>query len=127
VITQATENVNFYESQEDIGSAQPYAVVGTQELTAIIRRFVAWATKIAAHPELAKSLGEANTSHIVLATSFRTAVRNSERDGTFPNVVLPSSTFTVAMKLMEISRQLDPRLGELLADECRKWEEDSPA
>jgi hypothetical protein len=109
---QSTNNINFYEALTDIGVTKPYAVISAEELTAVVRRFVAWARMVATHPDLAQSLGDENTAHIVLATSFRIAVRQSKQDGIFPNVVLPARKFKAGMELITVSRQLEPEIGD---------------
>ncbi|MFT3892728.1 MAG: hypothetical protein QM730_13945 [Anaerolineales bacterium] len=122
--TQTTGKVNFYEAQKDIGVAQPYAVISMDELSSMIKRFVSLATMIATHPDVASSLDDTSTSHIMSATYLRRAVKNSEQGGIFPNVVLPASRFETAMNLIKISQELDPEIMRLMAYESQKWEED---
>jgi hypothetical protein len=122
--TQSPNNVNFYETPQDIGVMEPYAIMSAEELTKIIKRFVSWATMMATHPDLAESLGEEGTAHIRLATSFRAVVKESERAHTFPNIVLSTREFTAAMTLINVSQELEPGIHEMIIYESQKWEKD---
>lgn len=122
--TQSVNNIHFYEAATDIGARTPYAVMNAEDLTTVARRFVLWATMVATHPDLAQSLGDESKAHILLATSFYTAVRKSEQDGIFPNVILPEQKFTAAMELIRVSRQLPPEILQMIAYESQKWEEE---
>ena len=121
---QAENNVNFYDSLQDIGVKEPYAVLPAEEITRIIKRFVSWAAMIASHRDLAKSFGEESTAPIKLATDLRSAVAQSMQKNTFPNVALPSQKLTAALTLMSTSRQLEPVFAELIAREDQRWDEE---
>lgn len=124
--SQPDNNIHFYESRQDIGITAPYAVIDAQELNSIIKRFVSWASMIATHPNLAKSLGEASKTHIELATALRLAMKDAIRKQIFPRIVFPEHKLTTATTLMKMSRQLDPEIDKLILYEIQKWEEDYP-
>ncbi len=121
---QAIDNVYFFESEKDIRGGRPYASLSEQELTRLIQMFVLWAAMLATHPKEAESFGDASTSHIMLATDLRTAVKKARKQNAYPNVVLQTHTYMAAMTLMRQSRALEPEFCNLLAAEHRKWELD---
>ena len=122
MITPAASKVNFYETYAEIETAGPYAVMPSQELASILKRFVSWATVIATHPEVAEIFGKSSTAHIKLATDLRLVIQNAIRLGTYPNVVLPSRKFKTVMMLSRISRILEPEIPEILGNEVREEE-----
>jgi hypothetical protein len=121
---QAITNIHFYESRQEIGVTEPYAILPAEEMVKTIKRFVSWATMIATHPDLAKLFGEESTAPIQLATDLRAALNEARLKNTYPNVVLPTRKFTAAMTLMSTSRQLEPVFAEMLAREDQRWPED---
>jgi hypothetical protein len=120
MIIPATNKVNFYETCMEIGIVEPYGSIPSQELALTIKRFVFWAGMIATHPKIAEIFGEASTSHIKLATDLRLAIKNALKQGTFPNVVLPSRKFTTAMTLSRISKLMEAEIPEIIQmeNEC---------
>lgn len=122
--TQSDHNVNFFESQMDIGVSKPYAVISAYELTAVIRRFVSWAAIVAKQPNLREILGDASTAHIKLATDLRAAIKKSVKEGFYPNVVLPIRKFTTTMTLLKVSRALESEIGGIIVYESQRWEEE---
>lgn len=124
-----TGNVYFFETQKDIEVSGPYATIRAEELGAVIQRFASWGTMIVTHPKLAESLGDAGAAHITMTTDIWMAITKAQDEKTYPNIILPMHTFTTAMRVMSISRVVvrQPEFGEMLADETRKWEANSPA
>jgi hypothetical protein len=121
---RSTDNVYFFDSETDIRGSRPYASISEEELTRLIQRFVSWAAILATHPKLAESFGDASTAHIMLATDLRMAVKKSRQENVYPNVVLITQKFEAAMKLMTISRAMEPEFAGLIAGENQRWEED---
>jgi hypothetical protein len=126
---QSKVNVHFFESRKDIDVSGPYATISAEELGAVTRRFASWRDMLTTHPRLAESLGDASTAHIALATDLELAIMESRRENTYPNIILPMGKFTTAMTVMRLSRTvvLEPEFGEMLAEENRKWEANTPA
>jgi hypothetical protein len=84
---------------------------------------------LSSHAQSAGPLGDASRAQIKLSTDLQLAVLQSQRESTYPNVILPMDTFTAAMTVMKLSRTmvLEPEFAEMLAEESRKWETDSAA
>ncbi len=120
MITPAASKVNFYETYREIGTVEPYAVVSTQEVASILKRFVSWAAIIATHLEVAEIFGKSSTAHIKLATDLRLVIKNAIQRGTYPNVVLPSRKFKIVMMLSRMSQALEPEIPEILEKEPRE-------
>jgi hypothetical protein len=120
MITPVASKVNFYETYEEIEKVRPYALMPTQELASILKRFMSWAAIIATHPEVADIFGKSSTAPIKLATDLRLVIKNAIRRGTYPNVVLPSRKFKTVMTLSRISRILEPEIPEILEIEVRE-------
>jgi hypothetical protein len=121
---RSTDNVYFFDSENDVRGSRPYASLSQEELASLIQRFVSWAGILATHPKLAESFGDASTAHIMLATDLRMAMKKSRQDNVYPNVVLPTQKFKAAMKLATISRAMEPEFAALIAGENQMWEED---
>jgi hypothetical protein len=117
MISPPSSTVKFYETTTEIGEVEPYAVISHQELESIIGRFISWAAIIATHPEVADIFGESNTVHIRLATDLRLGIKNSFRDGTYPNVVLPRRKFTTVITVSRISLRMEQELHQLFEKE----------
>jgi hypothetical protein len=120
----STGNVYFFETQQDIDVSGPYATISVEELTSMVHRFVSWAAMVATHPEIAESFGEVSTIHIKLATDLRMAVKRSRQEHAYPNVVLPMQKFKAAMKLLTLTRAIEPGFAGLIAGENQMWDED---
>jgi hypothetical protein len=116
----AANRVYLYETNKDIETMEPYAVIQSQELASILKRFVSWAAVIATHPEVAEIFGKSSTAHIKLATDLRLVIKNALKLGTYPNVVLPSRKFMTVMTLSKISQLLEPEIPEFSEKEV--WE-----
>lgn len=120
----STSNVYFFESQKDVELSGPYATISAEELEAVTRRFSIWKVMLSSHARSAGPLGDASRAQIRLSTDLQMAILQSQRESTYPNVILPMDTFITAMAVMKLSRTvvLEPEFGEMIAEETRKWE-----
>jgi hypothetical protein len=84
--------VKLYETLEEIRLSEPYAIEEAEELLRVFSYFVAWAQITAAHPELAARFYEP-TAHIRLATDLRKALKFSQENRLYPNIVLPKGKY----------------------------------
>jgi hypothetical protein len=121
-------NVYFFESQKDVELSGPYAMISAEELEAVTRRFSIWKVMLSSHARSAGPLGDASRAQIRLSTDLQMAILQSQRESTYPNVILPMDTFITAMAVMKLSRTvvLEPEFGEMIAEETRKWEASTP-
>lgn len=124
----STSNVYFFESQKDVELSGPYATISAEELEAVTRRFSIWKVMLSSHARSAGPLGDASRAQIRLSTDLQMAILQSQRESTYPNVILPMDTFITAMAVMKLSRTvvLEPEFGEMIAEETRKWEASTP-
>ncbi len=124
----STSNVYFFESQKDVELSGPYATISAEELEAVTRRFSIWKVMLSSHARSAGPLGDASRAQIKLSTDLQMAILQSQRESTYPNVILPMDTFITAMAVMKLSRTvvLEPEFGEMIAEETRKWEASTP-
>ena len=92
------------------------------------RRFSIWKVMLSSHARSAGPLGDASRAQIRLSTDLQMAILQSQRESTYPNVILPMDTFITAMEVMKLSRTvvLEPEFGEMIAEETRKWEASTP-
>ena len=124
----STGNVYFFETPHDIDVSGPYATISAEEFGAVIQRFTSWGTMLATHPILDETVRDAASAHIRLTADLQRAISESQRQNTYPNIILPVHKFTTAMAVMNLSRTvvLEPEFGEMLAEENKKWEATPP-
>jgi hypothetical protein len=125
VATLLQNNINLYETPQDIETSKSYTIVNADELSLVMRRFVSMAAMLVTHPDMSAKFSELSTTCIQLATDLRTAMKVSRDTRTYPDVVLPSSKYSTAMKIYTESRKLRPELPDFLVQELQRWEEDS--
>jgi hypothetical protein len=104
-MTLSMNQVRLYETLEDVQASNPYAIEDADELSRVISRFVAWAQMIATHPGLATNFRDP-TAHIRLATDLRKAMKFSQENRLYPNIVLPMSTYFSAKLLRNYLKTL---------------------
>ena len=115
--------VKLYETLEDIRASEPYAIEDADELSRVISRFVSWAQMIATHPDLATNFQDP-TAHIRLATDLRKAMKFSQENRLYPNVVLPMSKYFSAKLLSVISQSIGPEIAAMIEQENKRWAEE---
>ena len=120
-------HVKLYDKLQDVETSVPYATEDATELELVISRFVSFARMIAAHKNIAAQFGDRSTDHIQLATDLRTAMKFSQENRLYPNVVLPMSKYFAAKMLSEISKSVatEPAFIEMMERENLLWAEDS--
>ena len=111
--TPSKNQVYLYNTPEEIKTSVPYTTEDTTELELVISCFVSWAQMVA--------------THIQLATDLRTALKVSQQNRLYPNVVLPRNKYFTAKMLYAISRSLGPELPDFLEQEFQRWEEPNPS
>ena len=121
--TPSKNNVNFYETLQDIETSVLYASVNADELSLVIRRFVSWSQMLLTHPDMAAKFGDLSTTCIQLATGLRTAMRVSRNAHTYPDVILPMNKYSTAMKIYTESCTPRPELPDFLVQELQRWED----
>src|SRR5512139_81433 len=99
----STSNVYFFESQKAVELSGPNATISAEELEAVTRRFSIWKVMLSSHARSAGPLGDASRAQIRLSTDLQMAILQSQRESTYPNVILPMDTFITAMAVMKLS------------------------
>ena len=122
-------HVRLYNTLEDIKTSLPYATEDALELDLVISRFVSFAQMIAVNRSIAAQFGDRSTDHIQLATDLRTALKVSQENHHYPNVVLPMSKYFAAKMLSEVSKSVakEPAFIKMMERENLLWAEVTPA
>jgi hypothetical protein len=121
--TLSKNQVKLYETLEDVRVSEPYAIEDADELSRVISCFVAWAQMIATHPGLATNFRDP-TAHIRLATDLRKAMKFSQENRLYPNIVLPMSKYFSAKLLRVISQSIGPEIAAMIEQENQRWAEE---
>jgi hypothetical protein len=116
--TPSKKKVYLYNTLEEIENAVPYAIEDDDELSSVISRFVAWARMLGMYPDVAARVG---TAHIHLATDLRAALKASQENHLYPNIVLPVNKYISAKLLMVASQSIGPEIAERIEQEDQRW------
>lgn len=60
--TLPQNNINLYETLQDIETSIPYASVSADEMALVMRRFASMAAMLVTHPDTAKGFGDLSTT-----------------------------------------------------------------
>jgi hypothetical protein len=118
-------NVNLYNSLQDIETSVPYVIEDANELEFIVLRFVTMSRMLITHPDTAAMFGDLSTTCIQLATDLRTALKVSRQERLYPSVVIPMNKYFTAKMIYVQSQSIEPELPDFLQQEIQKWEEPS--
>jgi hypothetical protein len=58
----STNNINLYETPQNIATSVPYATVSANELALVMRRFASMAAMLVTHPDTAAEFGDLRTT-----------------------------------------------------------------
>jgi hypothetical protein len=103
--TNFNSQILFYDTLKDIVSSRPYATVGIEEVTSLMKRFDAWVRTITTHPRLAAAYENTKATYLEIATAWHNAIDNAMADGYFPIVIFPVKKFEAAMSFLNDMRQ----------------------
>jgi hypothetical protein len=87
--TNLSSKVHFFDTLKDTIVSRPYAILGSEEVNALINQI--------------DTLAEGGNSHCAefeYACALRQAVHNAINDSYFPIVVLPQSKYEAAISLL---------------------------